>query len=125
MKFRIVADGSEFYNGLVFSGAVGIGKYNGGGMQQTPDASVDDELMDLTIIRKMSKFRIARNFRLLYTGDLYSNPKVMHTQCKRIEIESFPESRIEIDGEAVGTSPFIFELVPHAIKVVVGVNYVI
>jgi diacylglycerol kinase family enzyme len=49
----------------------------------------------------------------------------MHTQCKKIEIESFPESRIEIDGEAVGTSPFSFELVPHAIKVVVGVNYVL
>lgn len=125
VKFRIVADGEEFYNGMVFSGAVGIGKYNGGGMLQTPDAAVDDELMDLTIIRKMSKLRIVRNIKLLYTGNLYSNPKVMHTQCRRIEIESFPESRIEIDGEAVGTSPFTFELVPHAIKVVVGVNYTI
>ena len=123
VKFRIVADGEEFYNGMVFSGAVGIGKYNGGGMQQTPDAAVDDELMDLTIIRRMSKLRIARNFKVLYTGNIYSIPKVLHTQCKRIEIESFPESRIEIDGEAVGTSPFVFELVPHAIKVVVGVNY--
>jgi len=92
-------------------------------MQQTPYAAMDDELMDLTIIKKMSKLRIARNFKLLYTGNIYSIPKVLHKQCKKIEIESFPESRIEIDGEAVGTSPFTFELVPHAIKVVVGVNY--
>ena len=125
VKFNIRTDGEEFYSGMVFSGAVGIGKYNGGGMQQTPEASVDDELMDLTIIRKMSKLRIARNFKLLYTGNIYTVPKVLHKQCKRIEIESWPESRIEIDGEAVGTSPFVFELVPHAIKVVVGVNYVI
>ena len=111
VKYRIVADGNEFYNGMVFSGAVGIGKCNG--------------LMDLAIIRKMSKLRILRNFKLLYTGDIFSNPKVMHTQCKRIEIDTFPESRVEIDGEAVGTSPFVFELVPRAIKVVVGVNYVI
>ena len=125
IKFNIKADGKEFYNGMVFSGAVGIGKYNGGGMQQTPYAAVDDELMDLTIIRKMSKLRIIRNFRLLYSGNIYSIPKVIHAQCKRLEIETWPESRIEIDGEAVGTSPFTFELVPHAIKVVVGVNYII
>ena len=94
-------------------------------MQQTPYAAVDDELMDLTIIRKMSKLRIIRNFRLLYSGNIYSIPKVIHAQCKRLEIETWPESRIEIDGEAVGTSPFTFELVPHAVKVVVGVNYII
>ena len=123
IKFYIVADGKEFYNGMAFSGAVGIGKYNGGGMQQTPDAAVDDGLMDLTMIKKMSKLRIIRNFSLLYTGNIYSNPKVVHTQCKRIEIESWPQSRIEIDGEAVGKSPFTFEMVPHAIKVVVGANY--
>ncbi|MBQ7772790.1 MAG: diacylglycerol kinase family lipid kinase [Bacteroidales bacterium] len=125
VHFNIKADGKPFYEGMVFSGAVGIGKYNGGGMQQTPYAAVDDELMDLTIIKKMSKLRIARNFRLLYSGNIYSIPTVLHTQCKKLEIETFPESRIEIDGEAVGTSPFVFELVPHAIKVVVGVNYTI
>ncbi len=125
VHFNIKVDGQEFYDGMIFSGAVGIGKYNGGGMQQTPYATVDDELMDLTVIKKMSKLRIARNFRTLYSGNIYSIPKVMHTQCKKIEIESIPESRIEIDGEAVGTSPFSFELVPHAIKVVVGVNYVL
>jgi diacylglycerol kinase family enzyme len=125
VKFNIRTDDKEYYNGMVFSGAVGIGKYNGGGMQQTPEAAVDDELMDLTIIRKMSKLRIIRNFRLLYSGNIYSNPKVIHTQCKKIEIDTWPESRIEIDGEAVGTSPFTFELVPHAIRVVVGVNYII
>ncbi len=125
IKFSISTDDKEYYKGMVFSGAVGIGKYNGGGMQQTPYAAVDDELMDLTIIRKMSKLRIIRNFRLLYSGNIYTIPKVIHTQCKKIEIETWPESRIEIDGEAVGTSPFSFELVPHAIKVVVGTNYII
>ena len=124
-KFRITRDGEPFYDGLVFSGAVGIGKYNGGGMQQTPDARVDDGLMDLTIIKKVSKLRIIRNFKLLYTGNIYTNPKVLHTQAKKIEIETWPETRIEIDGEAVGTSPFIFELVPQCIRVVVGSNYVI
>lgn len=122
-KFSIRADGKPFYEGMVFSGAVGIGKYNGGGMQQTPNALVDDGLMDLTIIKKISKLRIVRNFKLLYSGNIYSIPKVLHTQAKKIEIETWPETRIEIDGEAVGTSPFVFELVPQCIRVVVGSNF--
>lgn len=118
--FKIIEDGKLFYNGMVFSGAVGIGRFNGGGMQQTPNAQVDDGLMDLTIIRKMAKFNILKNFSMLYKGNIYNLPKVIYTQSKKIEIETYPETRIEIDGEAVGTSPFVFELVPKAIKVVVG-----
>lgn len=121
--FKIIADDKLFYDGMVFSGAVGIGKYNGGGMQQTPHAAVDDGLMDLTIIRKMSKYRVIRNFKLLYSGNIYNIPKVIFTQAKKIEIETWPETRIEIDGEAVGTSPFLFELVPQGIRVVVGEGY--
>lgn len=121
--FKISADGRPFYEGMVFSGAVGIGQYNGGGMQQMPNALVNDGLMDLTIIRKMSKFRVLRNFKLLYSGNIYTNPKVIFTQAKEIEISTVPETRIEIDGEAVGFSPFTFELVPHSIRVVVGSSY--
>ena len=122
-KFRIRTDGNLFYEGMVFSGAVGIGKYNGGGMKQTPEAIFDDGLMDLTIIKKMSKLRIARNFKLLYSGNIYNIPTVIHTQASKIEIETWPETRIEIDGEAVGTSPFVFEMVPQCIRVVVGSRY--
>lgn len=121
--FDIMVDGKLFYSGPVFSGAVGIGKYNGGGMQQTPMAEVNDGLMDLTVIKRMSKLRILRNFRLLYSGSIYDVPKVLHAQAKRIEITTRPQTRIEIDGEAVGESSFTFELVPSSIKVVVGTRY--
>ena len=124
-RFSIKADGREFYKGLVFSGAVGIGKYNGGGMQQTPYALFDDGLMDMTVIRKMSKLKIMRKFNLLYSGNIYAVPGVMHLQAKKIEIQTWPESRIEIDGEAVGNSPFCFELVPHGIRVVVGPGFAV
>lgn len=122
-KFSINVDDRPFYEGMVFSGAVGIGKYNGGGMQQTPKATIDDGLMDLTIIKKISKLKVLRNFRLLYSGNIYDIPKVLFCQAKKIEISTLPESRIEIDGEAVGTSPFKFELVPKSIRVVVGNIY--
>lgn len=122
--FEIFTDGKPFYEGMVFSGAVGIGKYNGGGMIQTPNASFDDGLLDLTIIKKISKLRVIRNFKLLYSGNIYTFPKVLFTQARKIEIRTEPESRIEIDGEAVGTTPVTFELLPRCIRVVVGPDFV-
>ncbi len=121
--FDIKVDGELFYSGQVFSGAVGIGRFNGGGMQQTPNAAIDDGLLDLTIIKDISKLKVMRNFKMLYSGKIYTLPEVVYTQCRTIEIATEPETRIEIDGEAVGTSPFKFTLVPKSIKVVVGSSY--
>lgn len=121
--FEIKADGEDFFKGMVFSGAVGIGKFNGGGMQQTPNATINDGLMDLTIIKKMSKLKVITNFKKLYSGKIYSLPKVLFKQCKTIQITTNPETRIEIDGEAVGSSPFEFTLVPNSICVVVGDSF--
>ena len=50
-------------NDLVYSATIGIGKYNGGGMLQTPDAVADDGLFDLTVIRRMNPLQVLYNFK--------------------------------------------------------------
>lgn len=122
-QFKIITDNQEFFNANMFSATVGIGKYNGGGMLQMPDAVVDDGLFDVTVIKKVSRFSVLWNLKKLYNGNIYKHPKVIATQAKRIVIESYPESPIEVDGEALGYSPFSFELVPQSICVVVGEKY--
>ena len=52
---KIWVDNELVINDLVYSATVGIGKYNGGGMIQTPDAVADDGLFDLTTIRRISR----------------------------------------------------------------------
>ena len=79
--------------------------------------------MDLTNIKNMTKLNNVRNFKMLNTGNIYNYPKVLFAQAKTNSIDTYPETRIEIEGEAVGTSPFFFELVPSAIRVVVGVEF--
>jgi len=118
--FKVIVDGEVFYDGAVFSATVGVGKYNGGGMNQMPNAVIDDGLLDITVIKRVNKLSVLRHFRKLYNGNLYNYSKVLATQGKSIIIETFPESPIEIDGEALGYSTFTFELVPKSIKVVVS-----
>jgi len=119
-RFKVMIDGEVFCDNAVFSATVGVGKYNGGGMNQMPNAVIDDGLLDITVIKRVNKFSVLRHFRKLYNGKLYNYSKVLAAQGKYITIETWPESPIEIDGEAMGYSTFIFELVPKSIKVVVS-----
>jgi YegS/Rv2252/BmrU family lipid kinase len=121
--FTVKVDGQLVFEGDVLSAAVGIGKYNGGGMNQMPNAVVDDGLFDVTIVKQMNPLKVLYHFRKLYNGKIYRISKVIARQGKQIYIDTLPESPIEIDGEAMGYSPFTFELIPQSIKVVVGADY--
>jgi len=109
--------------GDIFSATLGIGKFNGGGMLQVPDAVSDDGLFDMTIIRKLSKWNVLRNLPILYNGKIYEHPKISVVRAKDITIHSLPPMPMELDGEAVGQSPFTFKIVPRAIRVVVGATF--
>jgi YegS/Rv2252/BmrU family lipid kinase len=122
-RFRIFIDDKEFFDDYMFSATIGIGPYNGGGMLQMPAAIFDDGLFDLTVIKKLRKLSLIKDFSKLYNGTIYSHPKVLPAQGKNIRIESFPESPIEIDGEALGFSPFTFEIIPRSISVVISKKF--
>ncbi len=107
----------------IFSATLGIGKFNGGGMLQAPDAVSDDGLFDMTIIRKLSKWNVLRNLPILYNGKIYEHPKISVVRAKDITIRSLPPMPMELDGEAVGHSPFTFKIIPKAIRVVVGATF--
>ncbi len=121
--FKVTIDGKTVVDNDVFSATVGIGKYNGGGMMQMPNAVFDDGLFDVTIIRKKTKASVLYNFRKLYNGKIYRIANITAWQGKQVTVESTPESPIEIDGEAMGYSPFTFELIPQCIRVVVGESF--
>lgn len=117
---KMYIDDNLAINDLVYSATVGIGKYNGGGMIQNPEAVADDGLFDITIIRKLPLMRIILNFNALYNGRIFKVPRVLHTRGRNIRIESSPEIAVEVDGEALGYSPFEFDIIDKAVKVVVS-----
>ena len=104
----------------VFSMNVGIAKYNGGGMKQLPDAVVDDGIFDITIIGKISRLKVARHVKDLYDGSYINLPEVTTYAGADIRIDSEPKVWLEGDGESLGHTPFRFEILPQAIRVVKG-----
>lgn len=120
---NVIIDNEKVVDEPVYSATIAIGKYNGGGMQQTPDAIADDGLFDVTVIRKIGKLGVLRNFKSLYNGRIYKIPKISLNRGRTIEVDSTPGISIEIDGEALGYSPFKFEMIDKAIKVVVAERF--
>ena len=104
----------------VFTISIGIGKYSGGGMKQTPNSIPDDGFFDLTVIKKMKKLEVIRSLPLLYNGNILSHPKVESFRGKKIHITAEPEIHIEADGESLGHSPIEIEIIPRSIMVIIG-----
>jgi YegS/Rv2252/BmrU family lipid kinase len=102
----------------VFTISIGIGKYSGGGMQQTPNAIPDDGLFDITIVKKIKKSDIIRNLKLLYNGNILKHPKIEGFTGKEIFIDSDPLIHVEADGESLGHSPIRFTIIPASINIV-------
>ena len=120
---KVYVDDELVVNDLVYSATIGIGRYNGGGMLQTPDAVADDGLFDLTVIRKMSGLSVLFHFKVLFNGKIYRLSKTSLNRGRRIRIESSPEIALEVDGEALGYSPFGFEIIDRAVRVVVAKRF--
>jgi YegS/Rv2252/BmrU family lipid kinase len=116
---EVVIDGQKIMNNT-FTISLGIGKYSGGGMRQTPNAIPDDGLFDITIIRKMGKGEIIMNLKKLYDGTILEHPKIKGYTGKNIKIDSDPLIHVEADGESLGHSPVEFQIIPKSIKIVSG-----
>ena len=88
---------------------------------QVPDAVPDDGLMDVTLIKKASKFAVIRYAGKLYDGSLVDLPFVNTYRGKVIRMSSIGRIYLEADGESLGHTPFVFEIVPGGLKVIVGI----
>ncbi len=120
---KIYLDDRLIHNNLLFSVAIGINKFNGGGMQQLPEAVIDDGLLDMTLIRPIHFWHILFRFQYLFNGNIYRIGHAARWRGERIRIESTPEMTVEVDGELLGGTPLEFAVLNKAIRVVISDSY--
>jgi YegS/Rv2252/BmrU family lipid kinase len=99
--------------------AVGNGQFHGGGMRPCPAAVPNDGVFDVTIINYAGALKLLSSISVLYSGEVYSHPKVRHFEAARILAESAGTTEIEIDGEPLGTLPLEITLLPRRLRVLV------
>ncbi len=98
--------------------AVGNGPSYGGGLRMTEGALLDDGLLDVVIIRPMTKPELVRTYPKLFKGTHVQHPDYRHHAVRRITIAA-PGVVAYADGERIGALPMTVEVVPGALRVVV------
>lgn len=113
---RFKMDDSE-QEAMLFALLAGICKYAGNAMKLVPEAQPDDGLFHLTIARKISRLKVIGNLGRLFSGSFVELKEVSSSTCKRLEV--FTEGlSIQADGESIGQTPAIFEILPYQLQVV-------
>lgn len=95
-------------------------QYFGGGMQMAPSASCTDGVFDVILIKDAGKIETMRGMNDIRSGKHLdqANGNFELVYGKRISVTSPEKVRIDIDGEAVGFLPALFEIQPGAIEFV-------
>ena len=119
--FKISVDDKEVFSGRVLSMNIGICKYNGGGLMQLPSAIPDDGLIDITVIKAISRLKIIQNVAKLYDGSFVKLNFVSTFRGKTCTVVSRPEGRVllEADGETLGHSPLHFSIREKALRFII------
>jgi diacylglycerol kinase (ATP) len=118
-EVMVSVDGGEPRRRTVLLGAIGNGRYFGGGMHISPESCLDDGLLDLVIVSEISVLGIATKINRLYEGTHLAMKEVATTRARRVEIapvDPAAQIPIELDGETPGRLPATFEVLPAALS---------
>lgn len=116
IKYQTVIDGNprDFEAMLCVVSNSGV---FGGGMLVVPDASLTDGLLDVLLVKKMSRLKFVAIFPKVYRGTHVTDKDVEIVKASKISL-SAADMPIYSDGEYVGRAPFEAEVVRGALKVI-------
>lgn len=88
----------------------------GGGMRVTPQASMQDGLLDVFVLKPLSKLRFLRLFPRVFAGTHITEPEVSIQQGTHVRIDA--EGIVAYaDGERVWALPVEVDVVPSAVRI--------
>jgi YegS/Rv2252/BmrU family lipid kinase len=110
---------STLYSGPVMSIVVANGKWFGNGLGIAPNAHVLDEQLECVILARVNLWDYLLNLRSIIRCEPVNHPEVHYYKTQRLTIEG-GKNAIELDGEYVGTSPVHIEVIPRAVRLLIG-----
>jgi diacylglycerol kinase (ATP) len=96
--------------------AVGNGPSFGGGLRITEGAVLDDGLLDVVVIKPMSRGGLVRTYPKLFKGTHVTHPQYEHHRVAKVTVAS-PGITTYADGERFGDLPLTVECAPGALTV--------
>ena len=115
IRYRVTLD-DEVLNLEALMVSIGNNVSLGGGMKITPEAQLDDGLLDIMIVTPLSRFAFLRIFPRVFAGTHVTDSRVIMRRATRIRIEA--DGIVTYgDGERFAPLPVDIEVVPGALRV--------
>lgn len=126
---RVISQSRPFHAQIVCNGetysvktaqiAVGNGRYFGGGMSISEDATIDDQRLDLCSIEVQHWWQVLAAFPTLWKGQTLHPEWIRRLEAQEIEIRTRKPRSLNTDGEITAYTPAKFKVIPNAISVFV------
>lgn len=119
-RANIVIDGAERLSIDLYNVIIANGRFVAGGLPVAPKANPRDGLFDVILIRKCSKPEMVFLAAQMLLGKHLSNDAIIWRRAAKVSIRSRPKMWFNADGELIGDEPAIFQIMPRALRFVVG-----
>jgi YegS/Rv2252/BmrU family lipid kinase len=86
------------------------------------EAYLDDGLLDVCIFKGVNLASTVHHAIKVFARRHLRDPQVEYYRCRKVSISTATPLPVQIDGDPVGTTPMEFEIVPHALNIIVPRN---
>jgi YegS/Rv2252/BmrU family lipid kinase len=94
-------------------------RFTGTSFLIAPDALIDDGLLDVTLLRKVSRLRLLQLFPTIFKGNHVHFEEIETYRVKEIEVSAPAGMLLTVDGEFRGKTPVRIRCLPGALKLLV------
>ena len=122
--FTVKADGETLNpDGKALLCTVANGRYVGGSFCCAPRAKTDDGLIEVCLIKPISRLRFVKILGTYTEGKHLDDPNmkdiVVYRQAKKVEVTAPAGFAYSLDGEIIYEDSFTVEIVPGALRLAV------
>jgi diacylglycerol kinase (ATP) len=117
-EMSIMTEGREIRRSAFFI-AVGNALSYGGGMKVTPQATLDDGLLDICLVNKMNKLKLLCWVPTIFFGQHLRLKQVEYLQATEVTINADRKLDLYADGDYAGQTPVKIGLIQQGLGVIV------
>jgi diacylglycerol kinase (ATP) len=110
-------DNSPAFEGRVMLAAVLNTPSYGAGMRIAPDASIEDGLLDISILRSLTAAEVGRAIPRLFAKGELPDKYFVRGKARAVILQTDRACMFHADGEILGPAPVRIDVVPKAIRV--------
>ena len=122
-KCTVYADGEKLNDGKICLCTVANGKYVGGSYKCAPRSSNEDGLLEVCLIKPISRFKFMKLKKSYTVGEHLDNPKfkdiIVYRRAKQVVIEGGKGFCVSLDGEILESEKIVVENKQQAIRFIV------